>query len=67
MPAAAPAKAKTSMMTTEFSCMVSRRIVALRKPSAVSFITWWRRPSALNTLSVVRPWMDSRNIAPRSV
>ena len=46
MPAAAPPNANRSMTVIELSCMVSRRIVALRNPSASSFMTSWRRASA---------------------
>ena len=38
MPTAAPPYAKMSMMVTEFSCMVSNRMVALRNVSASAFI-----------------------------
>ena len=66
MPAATPPKAIRSMTVMELSCMRKRRMVARRNPSASAFMASCARSSAENTLSVVRPWMFSRNVAPRS-
>ena len=39
MPTAAPPNANRSITVIEFNCIDSRRIVALRNPSAASFIS----------------------------
>ena len=46
IPTAAPPNAKRSMTVIEFNCIVSRRIVALRKLSAAPFISSCLRASA---------------------